>query len=399
MRIAYFCGKYPYTQKTDIPDDSYFCGGSIIAAFKLVNEMVEKNIECYVFTTSYNHDKQIEKDQNLEIIHFPTTIQLLTSNISLRLIFDPLDYSADIVHVHFDLPPTPFWGYRYAMKKNKPLIITYHGDWSDNYGNFFRKIIVKMINFFIVDKMLSRADIIISPSLYYINESRFLKKYEKKIRVIPNGVDTDHFKIEYSKSECKKSLGLPEKSTVVLYLGALTPRKGPDVLIKSMQIVTEKDPTILLLICGTGEMEYSLKNLVKSLHLENNVKFCGFVDEKIKHVYYKAADVFCLPSTVSTEVFPLVLLEAAACGLPLIVSDLETFKCIVTNGQNGYFSRKGDVPDLAEKIDYLTHHQKERLSLGSNARSFAEQFSWSKIADMTFDCYCELMEIKKSDEN
>lgn len=396
MKIIYFCGKYPYSKKSDISDNQYFCGGSIVAAFKIVNEIVKKNIECYVFTTSYNRKKHIEKDQNLEIIHYPTTIRLFSSNISWGLIFNPLRYSADIVHVHFDLPPTPFCGYRYAMKKNKPLVITYHGDWSDNYGNIFRKLIVKIINHLLVDKMLSRADILISPSQYYINESKFLKKYEKKVRIIPNGVDIEQFKVEKSKSDCKKILGLSETSIVVLFLGALTPRKGPEVLIKSIKTVTVNDPTVHLLICGTGEMESSLKNLVKSLHLEKNVKFCGFVDENIKHIYYNSADMFCLPSTVSTEVFPLVLLEASACGLPLVVSDLETFKCIVTDGYNGFFTKKGDERDLAEKIDYLIHHEKERLRLGSNARLFAEQFSWLKIADITYDCYRELLGIKKS---
>jgi glycosyltransferase involved in cell wall biosynthesis len=129
------------------------------------------------------------------------------------------------------------------------------------------------------------------------------------------------------------------------------------------------------------------------------VRFCGYIEENLKSIYYNSADIFCLPSTVSSEVFPLVLLEASASKLPLIVSDLETFKCIITEGYNGHFTKKNDVQDLAEKIEYLICNEGERLKLGFNARSFVEQFSWTKISDATIVCYQELLEKKTLNSN
>jgi glycosyltransferase involved in cell wall biosynthesis len=395
MKIAYFCGKYPYFGNTMVPNDSYFCGGSIVAAFKLANELAKNNHECSVFTTSYDGNEEFEMHDHLNVFRYPTNFRLFSSNISLKLAYRPLQYSADIVHIHFDLPPTPLWGYFYAKIKNKPLIITYHGDWLDNYGGSLRRIIVKIVNVLIVDRILSKADIIISPSQYYISESQFLKKYQEKIRVIPNGVDFDQSAIKYSKSECREKLGLPKDSKIIMYLGALTPRKGPDILIRSIFELSRSDPDIRLLVCGTGELESALKNLAAKLDLEKNVKFCGYIDESQKNVYFRASDIFCLPSTRSTEVFPLVLLEASACGLPLVVSDLETFRCIVQWGYNGLFTKRENIQDLAEKIKYLLQNEDERTRMGSNARALAEQLSWAKVAADTSACYRELLNIEK----
>jgi glycosyltransferase involved in cell wall biosynthesis len=395
MKIAYFCGKYPYSEKVTVPNDSYFCGGSIVAAFKLINELVKDNYDCSVFTTSHDGKERFETYHHLNIFRYPTNFRLFSSNVSFRLAYMPLQHPADIVHVHFDLPPTPLWGYMYAKVKNKPLIVTYHGDWLDNYGSLLRRFIVKIVNILIVDRILSQASIIISPSPYYINESRFLKKYEEKIRIIPNGVDLDHNAMNYSKPECREILGLPKDSKIILYLGALTPRKGPDILIQSVYELSRIDPGIQLLICGTGELESALKNLVATLNLEKNVKFYGYVDENLKYIYYRASDIFCLPSTRSTEVFPLVLLEASACGLPLVVSDLETFSCIIQQGYNGFFTQREDIRDLTEKLNHLLQNEDERARLGSNARTLAEQLSWTKVAAATSACYQELVDAEK----
>lgn len=395
MKIAYFCGKYPYSEKITMPNGSYFCGGSIVAAFKLINELVKDNYDCSVFTTSHDGKERFETYHHLNIFRYPTNFRLFSSNVSFKLAYMPLQHPADIVHVHFDLPPTPLWGYLYAKVKNKPLIVTYHGDWLDNYGGFFRRLIVKIVNLFVVDRILTHANIIISPSQYYIMESQFLRKYEEKIRVIPNGVDLDQSDIKLSKFECRERLDLPKDSKIILYLGALTSRKGPDILIRSVYELSRIDPSVQLLVCGTGELESALKNLVKTLNLESHVKFCGYVDEDLKFAYYRASDIFCLPSTVSTEVFPLVLLEASACGLPVVVSDLETFRCIVQQGYNGYSTKRGDIHDLTEKLNHLLQNEDERTQLGLNARTLAEQLSWAKVATATSACYRELFDAEE----
>ena len=128
----------------------------------------------------------------------------------------------------------------------------------------------------------------------------------------------------------------------------------------------------------------------KKLDIANNVRFAGSVrDAFIKALYFKAADVFVLPSF--SECFPVVLLEASACRLPLIVSGLESFKAIVEEGHNGLFTKTGDEIDLAKKIIYLLQNRYLRMKLGKNSKEEVKKFTWAQIADQTENVYLELI--------
>lgn len=390
MRIGYFCAKFPYFEELENNED-YFCGGSIIAAKELIQEMVKKDVETFVFTTSSNNSDSVEEYGKLKIFRYGTKYRIFTANISFGMRKKPLMHEVDLVHTHFDIPPSPIFGYQYAKQMKRPLILTYHGDWLDNYGTIIRKQFVKYINNQYVDKILSFADIIISPSEQYIKESRFLGRYRNKIRVIPNGIDLTKYEVIKSKEQCRNDLNLDKNWKIILYLGALTPRKGPDVLIRSMQIIKDRFPDARLLIGGTGGMWKALSHLVEKYGLKSNVNFLGYIDEEFKPLYYKAADVFCLPSTISTEVFPLTLLEASAANLPLVVSDLETFQCFIEDGFNGLIVKRGDQNDLAEKICYLFADDEASKRMGKNAKDKVMHYSWEKIADQTYSLYEELL--------
>jgi glycosyltransferase involved in cell wall biosynthesis len=94
---------------------------------------------------------------------------------------------------------------------------------------------------------------------------------------------------------------------------------------------------------------------------------------------------------MNTEVFPLVLLEASASGLPMVVSDLNTFKCIVTNGHNGIITKRGDPKRLADAIIYLLENEDIKKKMGENARKKVENYSWEKIAEMIEEAYERLL--------
>jgi glycosyltransferase involved in cell wall biosynthesis len=146
----------------------------------------------------------VEYYENM-IVHFYRSIfGIGTMNISWRLLFDPLNYDVDVVHIHNDVPISMIAGLRYASEKGKPLVVTWHGDWIENYGNVIRRIGVYLSNKYLVDKVLSKARAIITPSNYYVEESRFLKKYKEKLIEIPNGIDLEEFNIPYSKVNAGK---------------------------------------------------------------------------------------------------------------------------------------------------------------------------------------------------
>jgi len=224
MKIVYFVNKYPY----DYSISQYSFGGSSIAAFNLAIQIARRNHSVNVCTTSANTADSIDIRKNLTIYRYGTNFSLLSSNISYGMLLKSLRHKSDIVHTHFDIPPSPISGYIYAKKHSLPLVVTYHGDWVDCYGGALRRIGTYLNNKLLVDKILSRASIIISPSHHYINRSRFLAKYNEKVIVVPNGVNLSDFDAPYSKNQCRSILGLPIDKKIILFVGHLSPYKGPD---------------------------------------------------------------------------------------------------------------------------------------------------------------------------
>jgi glycosyltransferase involved in cell wall biosynthesis len=378
MKVACFASIFP----SKFEDIEVYGAGRV--AYNLCRKLAEKGHSIQVFVP-FSRDL-VENHGNL-IVHFYRSIFTIgIMNISWRLFFDPLNYSIDIVHIHNDTPISMIAGLRCAREKGKPLVVTWHGDWIESYGGVIRRIGVYLSNKYLVNKVLSKARAIITPSKYYVEESRFLKRYRTKLIEIPNGINLEIFNIPYSKDECRKMLGLVDAKEIILYLSALYPLKGPQVLLKAVPEIVRAHKDTFLVFVGGGEVD-KYKTLSKELGVQNYVKFTGYVEERLKPLYYKASDIFVLPSIKSFEVFPLVLLEASASGLPMVVSDLNTFKCIIEDGYNGVVTKKDDPKAFTDAIVYLLENKDVRKKMGENARKRVENYSWEKIAEMTEKVY------------
>lgn len=386
MRIAYFVTKYPYNQNVA----EYSFGGASIAARNLAMEMKKKNYDIDIFATSVNSSNSIERDGNLSLYRYGTNIKLLTSNISFGMFWKTLQHNADIAHVHFDIPPGPFIGLEFSKIKKVPLVVTYHGDWVESFGGLIRRASLNIHNKFLVDKLLSCAKVIISPSKQYVYRSRFLKKYKDKIACIPNGVNLDEFDISYSKDQCRDILGLPHDKKIILFFGFLSPYKGPDILVKAMPYILKEFPEAMLVFAGRGIMKEELKILSKNLGVNSNIKFEGFIDNNFKALYYKAADIFCLPSAMATECYPLTILEAMASRLPVIASDIGGIPDAVVNGENGLLVEPNDFKSIADNLILLLKDEDLRIRLGIDGWEKAKNNSWERIARRTSHIYEDL---------
>lgn len=385
MKISYFITAFPYKNRP--VNGRYFIGGAEAVASNLAFILAKKEHKISIFTTSADSKAEIERYNGIKVYRYGTNFSVVSGRFSFGLLKNPVKYPADLVHVHVSVPMGDIAGLWYAKKINIPLVVTYHGDMHGGYGGLVRRMSVYFYNKYLLDNVLSYADVIISPSEYYINESRFLGRYRDKIVVIPNGINIDEFDIVYSKVECREKLRLPLDDKIILFLGMLDPYKGPDILLKAMPIIAEEIPTAKLLFVGGGVMRGELERLRKRAGVDGYIKFAGFVEESMKSLYYRAADVFCLPSVMKSEVFPIVLLEASASGLPMVVSDLDTFKCIIEDGYNGIVTKRGDEKNLADAIIYLLENKDVREEMGKNARKKVGDYSWERIAEETEKVY------------
>ena len=387
MKIGYFVTHYPYEKGYD----DYFCGGVGAVAENLAKEMAKRGHEVLVFTTSMTRKYSFEEREGIKIYRYGANFRIAEAYMSLRLLFGPLRHEVDIVHAHMGNAPAPIAAWIYSKLKKKPLIVTYHGDQQDSYGTFLRRCSLKIYNKLLVNNILGSSSLVISPSEPFIEESKFLGSFRDRIKVIPNGINKNEVTISKTKENCRSELGIPHDKVVFLFVGALSKYKGPDVLLKSINRVAKKNEDVMLIYVGDGQMRSELESLSTKFGLEEIVKFAGFVEEQKKFEYFKAADVFVLPSTLNTEVFPIVLLEAAASKLPIVVSDLNTFKCFIQDGVNGIVTKNTDFNDLAGTLLMLSTDDDLRKKMGGNAYNIVADFSWEKIAEETEWAYGDLL--------
>ena len=391
MKIGYFIGHFPY--KDLLANNArytkrYHHDGGINVAYNLALGMAKRDHEINVFTTSIDFRDTVERHDNISVYRYGTNFRIASGNFSFNLLLKPVKHKVDIIHTHVGNPISDLAGYIYIKRNKKvPSIVTYHGDGSEGIGSFIRNIGVSVYNKHLIDKILYRADVIISPSEHYIDESRFLGEYRDKIVVIPNGIEIEDFDISLSKEQCKEKLGLPPDKNTILFVGNLIPYKGPDVLVKAMPMIVEEVPDVELMFVGGGRMRAGMEELSKKLGVEKYVKFAGFVEASLKPLYYKAADVFCLPSTMSTESFGIVNLEAMACSIPIVASAIGGVPDVIKDGENGLLVPPSDSGSLADAIIYLLENKDVRKNMGKNGRKKAENYSWKMIADETAKVY------------
>ncbi|MEM4267451.1 MAG: glycosyltransferase [Candidatus Woesearchaeota archaeon] len=174
----------------------------------------------------------------------------------------------------------------------------------------------------------------------------------KKIRVLSNGINMGRWR----RKKCYK------RSNIVIHVGRIGFEKNIDVLIHAIKIVTEKNPKIKLYIVGMGPAEASIKSLVNRLGIEKNVKFIGKVAHEKLSRYYTKADVFATASTMETQ--GLVILEAMACGLPIVGVNKYAIPEIVKHERNGFIVRPFDPSSMAECIKLLIEDYSLRKRMG-----------------------------------
>ncbi len=388
MKIAYFTSAFPYKNPlTGKTIKSYIGGGVENVVYNLAVQMAKRDHDVFIFTSSIDSKNSIEDYGKIKIYRYKQVFKIGEAPISLNLMYDPLlsDINIDIIHSHIGNLPAPLTALFYAKTRKKALITTYHEDWMGGFGSVIRRFSVFLFDSFIADKLLSESNLILTPSEHYIDKSKHLCKVKNRVRAVPNGINLEELNVNLSKEDCREKLNLPLDKKIILFTGGLTPRKAPDILLKAMSIVIQKVPDAYLVFVGKGMMKEDLEKLTDYLSLNERVRFTGFVSDELKLLYYKASDLFILPSF--SEGFGIVLLEASVFELPLIVSDLEVFNSIVKSEYNGLFTKRGDERDLAEKMVCLLQNEDLRVDMGKNAKENLSKFTWDRVADETEKIY------------
>ena len=401
MKIGYFIGHFPYINLVNTPNyiRDYAHGGTEIAAYNLAINMAKRGNEIEVFTTSIDSRESIEIYPNMRIHRNPTSFKIASANASFRLIYKPLNYDLDIVHAHSPIPYSDIPALLYAKRKKVPFVLTYQFDGQSTGGSFMRNAGVGFYNKFFINRVLSSADVIIATTEAYANKSPFLKDYKDKIVIIPNGINIEEATTAHTQQECRNMLGLPYDAHIILFFGSLVRYKGPDILLKAFKTVKKEFPKAKLIFAGRGEMFDELNNHALKLNLVNDVIFTGFVEEDKKPLYFKAADIFCLPSTTMAESFGIVNLEAMASGIPIVASNLGGIPDIVKHGVNGLLAEPGNDQNLADNLLCLLKDEDIRKKFGDQGKKLVRNFSWDEIAMKTEELYLDILDVNLYSKN
>jgi glycosyltransferase involved in cell wall biosynthesis len=201
--------------------------------------------------------------------------------------------------------------------------------------------------------------------------------------VIGCGVDTEKFSPALRSDDWPAVHGMSRP--MIVYVGRLSEKKGIEFLLAAMASEPLLALRASLLILGRGPLEERLKSISKTLELGNRVRFVPPCDHSILGHYIAAGDVLCLPSIVTArgdqEGRPTVLVEAAACGIPAVASDVGGVREWIDDGRNGLVVPQADPLALAHALAGLLRQPERIRRMGQEARKKALETSWSAVAD------------------
>lgn len=299
----------------------------------------------------------------------------------------------DVIHSHsFGYFHTNVAALRSTLRET-PFVITPHYHPPESMeGGWARRQMRRLYDSEVANWVFDQADMIIAVSRAELGSMAHHIHDMDKVRVIPNGIDPSRFRDLPDGRAFLEDRGIT--GPMLLYVGRMAQNKRMELVLQAMPDLLQEEPDLKLVIAGPDDgVGDDWKDLTRSLGIEDNVRFEGFLEEADMLAAYVAADVFVLPS--DWEAFGIVLLEAMACRTPCVVADRGGPKEVVVDGETGIVAPYGDEGAWKETLLQLIGDASLRKRMGEAGRKRAMgEFSWSSIVDRIEGVYEEVTGIK-----
>lgn len=331
-------------------------------------------------------------------------VRLKASRVTLRdtsyIIYDLRDLmllkeqlDVDIIHLHFLYSFLSLYiGIIKKLKKiEPPIVATSHG-LTSGYESTIVEMTAKLLDKLSKKLVITGASAITTVSkLEYDYLVRIFP--HKRLYYIPNGIDRSFFKPDNNKRRILRDrLGIDSDDFLVLYFAHLRAAKGVFTFLKAMHKVVSRTDFVKFIIAGYGPSANYIKQIKEKYKKRLNT-FLGYISDKDLPYLYNACDIYVLPSHV--EGMPLSVMEAMACGKPVIVTSVGDMPFIVKNGVNGIVIPPGNAELLANGIIYLAKNKELRnLMAELNLRKMAK-YDWDKISNRYYSLYAEMLDRAK----
>jgi glycosyltransferase involved in cell wall biosynthesis len=290
----------------------------------------------------------------------------------------------DVVDAHFAL-----YAFRPVVAgalRRHPLVVHFHGPWADEAVAAGRRSRTAAL----LRRRLERTVYRRAQAVVVLSEAfrgLLVERYDvspERIHVIAPGVDLERF-TPGARAEARGTLGLPRDAWVVVTVRRVVERMGLDVLVDACAALPRDGPEPLLIVAGEGPARTGLERRAEALGIAERVRFPGRVDDDLLPLWYRAADVAVVPST-ALEGFGLVVLEALACGTPVVATRTGGLPEPLEDLDSSLVVPPGDVRALSNRLA-AARAGTAPLPPRDRCRAHAERFTWAGTAARTEEVY------------
>lgn len=350
---------------------------------KWVNSLSEREVDVHLFGLADHEVDNLNQKVNVIVEKIPKEIKSqadgsLQKSYYLKVFPKIRDVikkiKPDILHAHY----ASSYGLLGALSLFKPYLVSV---WGNDVFDFPKK---SFIHKSIIKFVFRRADRIYSTSKVMADEINIYTK--KEVNIIPFGVDSNLFR----PFKVEKLFG--DDTTVIGCVKSLSFKYGIEYLLDAFSIIKEKikDRKIKLLIVGDGTLKNQLVERARQLKIYQDVLFYGAVPHSKVPEIYNMIDIAVFPSV--WESFGVSNLEAAACEVPQVASDIGGFKEIIKDGVTGFLVDPENPEAIASKVIELINDDDLRKKIGKSARQYVmDNFEWNKNVEQMIDEYHKIL--------
>ena len=329
----------------------------------VVGGVESQNFELYTWLSKFARVKLIaNRNRKLLPIFLPCSV--------LRAVWMMKDFDVLILGSALLAPA----GWLVKKINRKPVIAVAHGLDLTWKNKFYQKF---WVQFFIpkLDKLIA-----VGNETIRVGMKRGIS--EEKMIFIPNGVDVEKYVNNFNRDKLDNLLNQKtESKNILLTSGRLARRKGVAWFIRNVMPQLSED--FIYVVAGNGPDKENVLSAVKEKKLEKRVFVLGYVEDEVRDMLFSTCDLFVQPNIKiagDMEGFGISVVEAGACEIPVLASDLEGLKDAIKEGQNGFLVEPENSKSYTEKINKLFEDKAELRNFGKQARQFVvDNYSWEII--------------------
>ncbi len=265
--------------------------------------------------------------------------------------------------LHFHEPWVPLLSRQLLQKSKAKNIATFHAKLPDTVMSRTIEVVVTPYTRSVL-KYLDTLTAVSDAAASYVKSIT-----KTPVKIIPNGIDLNKYRTIGSKKQDGKT---------IFYIGRLERRKGLKYLLRAVNKLQTTQPDVRLVIAGDGPDRQQLERYANELGV--SVEFLGRVDESTKMKYLHEASVFCSPARYG-ESFGIVLLEAMACGLPVVAGDNPGYATVMKDTGRLSLVDPKDTPEFSRKLDLMMNDESLRAAWQAWAATEVKQYDYPLIVD------------------